>query len=315
MRRLNMFNQSKNHRGVGLPAILLFLVVMAAFMGMVVYTGTTSFVQEELQKAVGTASLVGASSLWDGDTDLLPAASPGAAEEAARQAWNHQVEGSSLQSLGATLETLNVTGQRVRVDAFVEVPISYLAPYGLDSLRVEASGTAQYVIETVEGFPGTLQQAGCGGGGNTTVQGDLRVPLTDKPGPDLIVRTNSLRGYHVMACNLQGCHDVSGGARVLPGGRLRIANQDGTERTTIYGSAVIDLAAISSTYGGGAIKATSIQIIDDGVPDRIEGGQRRLEVCPQPLTITQVQALHHAQPCTFGGTLCPLPDGFTEANF
>lgn len=164
-------------------AIQLFLVI--AFLGVAAYVGLNTLLQEELQKTVSTAAMFGASSYYDGDTNLNPVKDPDRAFLAAQSAFSHALTSSPmLQAFGTQLTQLNlqVGDDQVTVGAEARLPVPFLAVIGIREFLLEAEASSKYIKQVREG-PFTLApalgsvpietSAGSGGGGLSPSRGLL----------------------------------------------------------------------------------------------------------------------------------------------
>lgn len=134
---------------------------------------------------------------------------------------------------------------------------------------------------------------------------DLQHPMLDGPGPDLKITNTAgapMRGYMVEACSANSCVDLTSQAVTLNNGKVVERFYQGQPRTIAYGNTIIDLEA------AGVRKATSIRIIDDGIPDRYDTltapGQIVVESEAAPvIPIAGVEIFHHSTLCPAGSTI------------
>jgi hypothetical protein len=106
----------------------------------------------------------------------------------------------------------------------------------------------------------------------------------------------------VEACSGNSCVDLTSQAVTLNGGVVAQRDFMGQVRTVAYGNTIIDLEA------AGVRKATSIRIIDDGIPDRYDTlpapGQIVVESEAAPgSNIAGVEIFHHSTLCPAGSTI------------
>lgn len=320
--------------GANLTFIVIMLFVCIAFLGMGIVSGMTTLLQDELTKATSLAAMVGASEFFSGDTAGPPVEDAGNAQTAATVTFNRALASSSgLQNFNATLQGVatDAGSDTVTVRARMLIPMPILALMGIDQLQIDSEATSRYVLQEPPGFPVQLYSPAppgtAGGLPEVTNAGDptcgalpaaaaaatanFAIPVTDRKGPDIRIESNDGHGYMVYACNANNCWDISGAARMEPGGLSRPMDYGtGNDTRILYGTANIDLGSTSPDYGGGIRKATSVRIVDDGIPDVVVGGNRAIEVCPQPLTIDRVAAYHAATTCVRGSANCGIPNGF-----
>ena len=311
-------------QGAILVVSLFFMLLLIMLLAVVVGLGLLHTLGETLQQATVNASLVGASALWnETDAQGQPRLSPQAAEQAARATFRRQVEAIPLlSSMGANLTQLNVdTGQQtltLAAQGTFQVPL--LASLNLSQLRLNGASTARYAVHE-PALPLTQLGGGGAGEGACANQGPtdlvipLQVPLTNRPGPDLLINTSNGAGYRVLACSGNTCRDIGGAALPLNGGTTMVRQapasaSHGTPVNVVYGSALFDLGASSEVYHQAVNKATRIHIIDDGIPDVWDGEQRLLDTCPaQGVAIASVQVLHQAHLCVANQGVCVAPQG------
>lgn len=334
-------------KGSSLIFMVAFLVVLLGFLGMAIYTGLNAYVQNELQSAVNTSSMVGASAFYDGDVpnaglNPRPKKDQNRATQAATATFNRIIAASDmLTNLNAQISavTPNPVDDSVRVEASATIPTPFLSLMGVDSFQVSATGKARYVKFTMAN-PGTLP------GGFPGAQviripnaGTLQYPVVDGPGPDLKINfgANPKHGFMIEACTNSAsaagapCTDISPtavGVDILAGDRVvyrsypHNAGPSPRQRRVLYGNMVLDLGATNGTFNYGpnatnyARKASFLKIIDDGVPDHtapVALGSplvRQLYLTNPPgSAIASIDIYHLAVSCPPTTSNCSVPAG------
>ncbi|MBX2861706.1 MAG: hypothetical protein KTR14_10770 [Vampirovibrio sp.] len=306
---------------------VIFMVVLLAFLGLAIYTGLNAYLQNELQKAASTAALAGASSYYD-DVNAQGAPQKNAANAltAAQQTWNRMtVNNGALANFGATATSgpnALAGSETVSLETQAVVPTPFLAPVGVNSLTVTANAIAKNVLYTLQNPVSIDPLTGANGGGTAWMQNVLLDhPLVDGPGADMVIFPavfgGGTHGYMVEACSGNQCVDVSHAARLLGNGSILERDYgDGTSRWVIYGPVSIDLGAAGGLgYNANMKKATSLKIVDDGIPDMFFGaGDRRLILSnAQPNQINFIKINHHAVTCS-GINACGNFPGLENGN-
>lgn len=322
--------------GSSLIFTVAFMVVLLGFLGMALYTGANALVQNELQGAANTAALVGAAAYYDGTVtnpnNSLPVKCSECATQAAQATFDRIIANSDvLQNVNsqAGAPITNDGDDSVRIDATARFPTPFLSLLGIDEFQIEATGKARYVKYTLTN-PAALPSA-TGGSVAVRVPGNglLPVPLVDGPGPDLRISFggNPRHGYLVEACTNSSagggatCTDIGPAARMLDpaGGNATMVDRlyPAGPRRVLYGDAVIDLGATNGAYNYGpngntyARKASFLKILDDGIPDLVEAGQRVFYfTAPAPgTTVAQLDIYHLSVICPPTNGNCPVPNG------
>jgi hypothetical protein len=303
--------------------MLLLIMLLASFVAV----GLLNLLGETLQQATVTASLVGASALWD-DVDPTtgrPILSPGTAEVAARATFAHHVQALPiLAAMPAELTQVQIdtTAQTVSLQAQGLLNVPLLASINLSALRVNGASTARYAVHrpqlpTTQLGGGGAAGSACASQGVTSINVPLSYPLTNRPGIDLVVNTTNGAGYRLLACSGSSCRDLGGAATPLATSdgvtlvRQAPASQTNTTPVNVlYGSVAIDLGATGALYAQGVNKATSLRLVDDGVPDHWQAGQHVLDLCPTTgVALGQVILLHQAHLCVANNGACVAPTG------
>lgn len=143
---------------------------------------------------------------------------------------------------------------------------------------------------------------------NPSQQWEFDLPLTDRPGADLRILTNLDKGYYVLACSSSSCWDIGLAAKMMGTRKMRVVTRGSQQNAILYGSSIIDLAALGPKgYDKNVNKARFIKILDDGMSDVFLGAQRLVEACPTPLIITDIQVLHGSSLCFPGSAQCRIP--------
>jgi hypothetical protein len=305
---MHRFHKPLRNTNNAKPGLVLgFLVVagavMLAFLGFSLYGGLSVLVQSELQKATSTASLVGASALFDGDTQLNPAYSPERAIIAAQNTFNRAIQNSPLlQKYGAQIQTgPTVTQTQITLRTQANIPMPLLQPIGIPNLQVTADGRAQYA-QQVYANPFTLTPL------QPAMTLALNQPLVDGPGPDVSISFGEpYQGVTIEACSgANDCYDITPAAHVGNTGQVVDRTVNGRNQRFLYGNATFDLSAL--TPGSAVRKASFIKLTDDGIPDSWQGGVRSVLTTPlPPVTVTQLEVFHHSVKCQM---TCPMPPGF-----
>jgi Flp pilus assembly protein TadG len=347
-------------QGANMVFTVILLAVIITFLGLAMHLGTTVYVQEELQKATSTATLIGASSLFDGASALKPTYSSAKGKQVANDTFT-DFKGFSgiLNSYGAQVDSLTVNDakRQISMTTSMLMPTPFLSLAGINRIKVTSQSVAQYVAQQPTAYPATLLSTGTpepgvpdtfgisgiatnplpalpsGGAGSTLttascslpagskagVNTKLIVPLVDRAGPDVYVGSASGRGYMVFACTDQECWDIGMGAKPAnASSQVRDTTLDspgGVTRKVLYGSFYIDLGATVTGDSSTVSKAAYLRIIDDGFPDKIDPatGAPILELCPQAVSIDQVQIFHSATLCV-NETMCAIPSGFVDGT-
>jgi hypothetical protein len=325
--RLSQATHPKAQHGAILITSLFFMLLLIMLLASLVGMGLLNLLGETLQQATVNASLVGASALWD-DRDPAtgrPTLSPATAEAAARATFTNHIEAIPL--LGAiaaelTQVQVDTTAQTVTLQAQGAMNLPLLASLNLSALQVGGASTARYAVHRP---PLPVAQLGGGGAAGTPCasQGATRVslpltyPLTNRPGADLVVTTTNGAGYRLLACSGTTCRDIGGAATPLAtGGGVTVVRQapasvsNSSPINVLYGSVALDLGATGALYNQGVNKATSLLIVDDGVPDHWQAGQRVLDLCPTTgVALGEVMILHQAHLCVANNGACVAPTG------
>jgi hypothetical protein len=310
------FNQQvvslKAHAGSTLPLFALMAITLIIALGAATYIGLNLVVQHELQKVVSTAAMVGGSSFFDDiDGNGAPVKSPTKAGQAAQAVFTNALTASGmLTNMGATLTSgPTVGGNTVSLSAMATIPTPFLAPVGINQLRLNATGVGQSVALQLP--PISIDTTSS----DLTRSIPLSDPLVDAPGVDLhVVSGLPLHGYRIEACSGGKCYDITRAAKLDGPGFTVDAplGVGGPMGRVIYGSAYIDLAATGPQYAAFVKKASSLRLIDDGIYDQydIGSGQRSIELLPQPTTFNQIEVYHFGSLCTNTGA-CTPPTPFT----
>jgi hypothetical protein len=308
-------NGLKKEKGSILVFTVAFIVVLLGFLGMAIYTGMNAYVQNELQNATSTAAMVGAAAMYDTNYGTISNNNPGSfpskntanAETAARAVFGKIVAQSPILAASrmngrldpAGAVTVNAGDDSIQVNSIATIPTPFLSLMGVDSFQITANARSGYVKNM---FRNPIQ---LGGGSVRVATINLQHPMLDGPGPDLKI-TNAagapMRGYMVEACSGNSCVDLTSQAVTLNGGVVAQRDFMGQVRTVAYGNTIIDLEA------AGVRKATSIRIIDDGIPDRYDTlpapGQIVVESEAAPgSNIAGVEIFHHSTLCPAGSTI------------
>jgi len=314
--------------GAILVISLFFMLLLIMLLASLVAIGLMTLLSETLQQATVNASLVGASALWD-DVDGAgkPTLSPATAEAAARATFAHHLQALPLlAAMPATLTQVQVDTARQTVSLSAEgvMQLPILASLNLSSLKVNGASTARYAVYA-PALP-TLQLGGggaagtpCASQGATSLTLPLTYPLTNRPGADLAITTTNGAGYRVLACSGTVCRDIGGAVSplVVAGGstvvrEAPVSEGNASPVNVVYGSVVIDLGAVGTLYNQGVNKATTLRIMDDGVPDVWQDGQRMLDVCPtNGVALADVIVLHQAHLCVANNGACVAPTGLS----
>ncbi len=306
----------KKAKGSILVFTVAFIVVLLGFLGMAIYTGMNAYVQNELQNATSTAAMVGAAAMYDTNYGTISNNNPGTfpsrdvnnAETAARAVFAKIVAQSPilaasrmngrLDMTGGTGVTVNSGDDSIQVNSIATIPTPFLSLMGVDSFQISANARAGYVKNM---FRNPTIQLGGGSARVATIA--LQHPMLDGPGPDLRITNpagGALRGYMVEACSSTSCVDLTSQAVTLNNGRVVQRFYQGQSRTIAYGDTIIDLEA------AGVRKATSIRIIDDGIPDQFVAASNQIFVEPEtaPLSnLAGVEIFHHSTLCPAGSTI------------
>lgn len=313
---MNFPRNKKSFSGSSLIFTVAFIVVLLGFLGLAVYTGLNAYVQNELQNAASSSALVAASSMYDGSTDGVPVRSENFSTIAAQKTFQRILDNSPvLNKLQGQLEpdatsaiTIKPLDDSVTVNAKAVIPTPFLALLGVETFQVNASGKARYVklLFTDQAVIGNIPT----NNGLVERKIDLKQPLIDGPGPDIRI-TNTpggkLHGYIVEACAGNSCYDVGRAAKLVTptnGYTILRLYKNSQPRMVIYGDSVIDLGATAPGFTKVG-KASTIKIIDDGIPDYYEGGQHLLEMAPTAQNFSRIELYHYAASCSPTGSRCP----------
>jgi hypothetical protein len=307
-------NGLKKEKGSILVFTVAFIVVLLGFLGMAIYTGMNAYVQNELQNATSTAAMVGAAAMYDTNYGTISNNNPGSfpskntanAETAARAVFGKIVAQSPILAASrmngrldpAGAVTVNAGDDSIQVNSIATIPTPFLSLMGVDSFQITANARSGYVKNM---FRNPIQ---LGGGSVRVATINLQHPMLDGPGPDLKI-TNAagapMRGYMVEACSANSCVDLTSQAVTLNGGVVAQRDFMGQVRTVAYGNTIIDLEA------AGVRKATSIRIIDDGIPDRYDLAPTNQIVVESEAApgsnIAGVEIFHHSTLCPAGSTI------------
>jgi hypothetical protein len=304
-----------HNSGTSLAFATIFLIALLGFLGMAIYTGMTAYVQGELQKAITTSALVGATAYYDppyATTDYAPEKNSTNAEIAANRTFEHIVPNTPLANFGVTPAALTVNpspnSDALGLEATASIQTPFLSPLGINSLNIAATARARYVKYLIQN-PVNLNPFTNAKREELIV---LRHPLIDGPGPDLKIESGpTWHGYIVEACNERGntCYDISNTARLVDpeqGGIVDRTYPNGARRRVLYGDTYLDLGAIQKQnlgphYSNRVFKASYLKIKDDGIPDRVEmeDGLPKLivEFNPSALTLERIEIYHLAVSC------------------
>jgi hypothetical protein len=286
--------------------------IMLVLLSMAIYMGTTSYIQQELQKVATAAANAGAAAFYDTtDANGLPLANAATATTAANSVFSNTLtQATVLQNAQTALQGAPIVAGdgTVQVTAQSTLATPLLAFFGIQQFGLNAVGRAR-PVRMVLTSPATLTPDS----GVFMREVALPEPLMDRPGVDIAIETQPpFRGYMVEACSNNTCYDITGAARPRNGGFAldQPVGNTGTQRRVLYGPASIDLGATSSRYTAGVRKATMIRFLDDGVYDHFDAaGNRQVEILPQPLIINRMELYHYATACPATGN-CPIPPFF-----
>lgn len=314
---------ARAHRGTNLALFAVALPVIIGFMAVGIYTGVTAYVQDALHNLTQNAALAGASARFvpnnNTSLNLTEANMVANMVSVCQEVGERQINNNPfLQSLGATVSCQPTTfggggggqnGLQVNAVGILETPLLSLVSVG--DITFTASSAAMHRVQLVDkGTPLESQNqapafAGCPAStptGAVQEYDEWVMPITDRPGYDLLIGANTYRGYIVEGCTDDACWDIGGAARnvsTLANYQQVATLSDGRQRTIVYGSVMIDLGATGANgYDGQVRKMNRVRIYDDGLPVAFQtNGQAVWETaCPNgTLEIGPVISLHHSE--------------------
>lgn len=291
-------------KGSSLILMVVLLVLIVAFMGISIYSGTQAFLVNEAQKNASSAAMAGAAYYYRLDEAGQAVPNAGYAMQTARETFTRAAGASALGSTGFQIESLSDTGSGgINLQVSGALGTSLLAPVGIQEMEVNSEATARALqfVPTEETGPITILPLG----GNIATYSrrvNFAFPVMDGPGYDMVIRMNPAdqQGYVVEACTETECYDLGPGAR--PIGTSVIRNVDGA--TIVYGSAVFDFRQ------AGVNKFVGLRITHGNQFDWYSNGALQppsLE--PQILTIDDIAIMGYAGACVQPGQ-CTVPAGY-----
>lgn len=307
MKTLHKFNR-KSSKGSNLAILVAVGIMLIGFLGISLYSGAQSFIQDELQRATTSAAMAGASAYYGAvGPGGVPAPNPSLAKNTATSAFNAAVANGSLG--GFSPKIVNVSNDdsndSITIDTKATLPTPFLTPIGIKSIDAAGKATARALKYEPTQFTGPLaitpNAAQIG-----SYQGviDLAFPLVDGPGNDLYLEQDATlprQPYVVEACNNVQCYNITSAA--TPVGTSKVTtNAFGT--LVIYGTAIIDLQK------AGVHKANKIRITHSNVFEAEDAtGVIAPLAAATPLTIQRVMLFGYAGLCSAPQS-CGIPAGF-----
>jgi Flp pilus assembly protein TadG len=296
----------KSELGSNIAFFAVFAVLLMAMLGISIYVGLQGFVQSEIQKAATTAAMAGASAYYSGNPGGRPAPDAGKAIGVAKAVFGSLVANSgALKGLGVKLDTVtnNDSNDSITVTAHGALGTNFLAPVGINTINVNASGTARAIKYVAAGVgssvgPITLMPDGSMASMQQTLE--LVFPLVDNPGTDLYIEQAQQVQYAVEACNSQDCYDLVDAAQTSGTGKK--TSNGGS--SLIMGTCTIDLAKAHVR------KASKLRFTHGNVfSSSYAGSQPTLSTYPTPAMLTAVYIFGYASACPDNNN-CPIPAGF-----
>ncbi|MBY0450966.1 MAG: hypothetical protein K2X01_10115 [Cyanobacteria bacterium] len=304
------FYALKYSQGSALAITVVVFAVLLGFLGVSVYTGLNSFLQNELQKTTSSVAMAGASAMYDDLTSNVnpaPVRNDTAAVTATTNLFSYIVGNSPpLTAYGAAIQNPGAGGL-IQADGSVEVAsrlslsTPFFAPLGINNISVDARSRAlpvkmQFGDGTVANAPVEIDPKGVNTGlsnGTAMMQYfDLPYPVIDGPGVDLMVKSalnpangNNVHGVIIEGCSGLGptasCYDLTEAVRfpnnqgVLIRQNIKGVGAAIQDRWVAYGQTMyIDMGAVNSltnfSYNRGVTHISGLRIIDDGIPDQID---------------------------------------------
>lgn len=285
-------------------------VMLIAFMGVTIYSGLQTFIQQDLQRVSMNAAMVGAASYYqDKGANGKPVANGTAARNKALATFRNIVNASSLGGFSPTATvTNNDASDSVTVSAVATFGTSLLAPVGINTIEAKAESTARALKYEPTKFTGSISILP----DETDIASysqviDLTFPMVDGPGNDLYIEQDAAtqQGYIVEACNNTNCYNLVSAATLIGSSQRLIV--DGGEQA-IYGSAIFDLSM------AGVRKASKIRITHANNFDLYNAGVLQpAPTVPTPLELRKIMIFGYAGACA-SSIHCAVPGGFAPVE-
>lgn len=281
----------KAKRGISLVMFVLSLVTIFGFAALALDLGSTSSVQNELQKATTTAALAGAAAF----NPQLPTSANNtnmtkAAQDTFDLAKSYQPNLSAATIIGSV--DVDTRSGAVRLQTRIAAPTFFIALIGINTMTVEAQGGAinypfaYKVMNDLSPLAAATQKPTLafgeiltGGTVNSYTIGPSKTnktirlvalqPIINNPGPEIsVLEAGDLDGYEVMVSNNASgpwytitktgkSFDGTGpGPQAFPAALGYPA-----DRMRFFGSGTFDLT------GTGIENARYLAIVDDGLED------------------------------------------------
>ncbi len=302
----------RKYRGANLAILAGVSVMIVAFMGIAIYTGLQAYIENEIQKAATTAAMAGAASYYSGvDPNTGRPLPEGAhAKQIAEQTFDSIVNNSgALKGFGIsrTSVTTDDASDSVTVNAEGSLPTGFLAPIGINSIKITTGGTARALKYDVTAMVGPITMVPDGSNASMQRTVNLAFPLVDNEGTDIYIEQSAQVEYTVEACNDVECYDLMPGATAVGSGKVKTSAVDPGVQVAL-GTITIDLEKAKVN------KATKLRFTHGNVfRTNYAGGQSILQTQPTPLTLDRVFIFGYAGTCPDAGR-CPIPAGFSPVE-
>lgn len=298
---------NKPQRGGMLAMMGTLGILMLAFMGVGIYLGVVTYLQQELEKAASGAALAGASSMYDGFNAAGEEVANGpAGRTAARMIVDTIIAEVPLLASSNATATITPAGNTMRVNMTADMEPPILSFIGITTIEINASATAKAIKYCPSQSQGSITLSPPGPGATASYTMDFAVNDL-LPGAEIkINQENTLKGYTVEGCAGGSCHTLSNTDYATPLVTCRTTTNTLADNNVIYGSAVIDLVSRQVS------KVASLQFRDDKVYDSFSAGCGNHSLDSGPTTIDSVEILGFSSLC-FGG-MCPTPTGFVDVT-